>query len=186
MKPKSILYQLVEKGFTPPTKSKLDNFITKLRKEKFGSEKLHFGTLNQWLIECSVAPIKEDEPFIVAHSVHVDDDNIENCKFKFFVSCKVLLEHAVNVVKVHTDATYKLVWQGFPILLIGTTDSDRKFHPFGVSVCTNEQSEDFEFIFHSLKTAVSELFKVEIDPGVLICDAGHSMHIGWKRVFALW
>lgn len=185
IKPKSILYQLVEKGFNPPTKSKLTNFLTKLRKEKFGSERLHFGTLKKWLIDSSAVPTDEHEPFIVAHTVHVDEEDTENCTFKFFVSTQLLLKHAVGVVTIHTDATYKLVWQGFPILLVGTTDSDRKFHPFGICVCTNEQSNDFEFMFQSLKAAVNDLFEFEIDPKTLVCDAGHSIHIGWKRVFPL-
>mgnify|MGYP002790673476 FL=1 len=51
---------------------------------------------------------------------------------------------------IHADATYKLTWQGFPILVCGTTDSNRKFHPFGITVCTNEKTEDFKFMFRSL------------------------------------
>lgn len=133
-KPKSILYRLVKKGFVPPTKAKLTTFLTKLRKEKFGSEKLHFGTLQKWLKESSVIPKKDDEPFIVAYDVYVDEENIENSTFRFFVSTKLLLRQVINVSKFHTDATYKLVWQGFPILVVGTTDANRKFHPFGASV----------------------------------------------------
>lgn len=184
-KPKAILYNLVRKGFNPPSKTCLNNFLVKLRKEKFGSETLNYGTLEQWLAENVEVPPNENEPFIVNYYVHIDDDNFENSKFRFFVSSKLLLKSAVTVDKMHTDATYKLIWQGFPILLFGTTDSNRKFHPFGASVCTNERAEDFEFIFQSLKDKVMELFEIEIDPGVLICDAADSIHNGWKKVFPL-
>ena len=27
--------------------------------------------------------------------------------------------------------TYKLIWQGYPVLICGTSDRDRHFHPFG-------------------------------------------------------
>lgn len=184
-KPKAILYNLVRKGFTPPSKTSLNNFLVKLRKEKFGSVALNYGTLEQWLAENVDVPSNENEPFIVNYHVHIDDDDRENSKFRFFVSTKLLLKSAVTVDKMHTDATYKLIWQGFPVLLFGTTDSNRKFHPFGASVCTNERAEDFKFIFQSLKDKVMELFEEEIKPGVLICDAADSIHNGWKEVFPL-
>lgn len=182
-KPKSILYQLVCKGFIPPKKSKLTAFLTKIRKETFGGEKLHFGTLQKWLNEDSKIPTDDSVPFIVSHEVHLDEENTENCLFRFFVSTKLLLRQAVNVSKLHTDATYKLIWQGFPVIIIGTTDANRKFHPFGVMVSTNERSEDFEFIFQSLKDGVYESTNQVIDPDVLICDAAFSIHNGFKKVF---
>lgn len=75
------------------------------------------------------------------------------------------------------------MWQGFPILLVGTTDSNRKFLPFGVCVSTNERGEDFEFLFQTLKDCVKKLFKSDIEPDTLICDAADSIHNGWIKVF---
>lgn len=182
-KPKSILYRLVQKGFVPPTKAKLTTFLTKLRKEKFGSEKLHFGSLQKWLTESSAVPTSDDEPFIVAHEVNVDEENIENSTFRFFVSTKLLLRNAINVSKFHTDATYKLVWQGFPVIVVGTTDSDRKFHPFGASVSTNEKAADFSFIFRVIKEKTFELYEENLNPDVLISDAAFSIHNGFEDNF---
>lgn len=184
-KPKSILYRLVKKGFVPPTKAKLTTFLTKLRKEKFGSEKLHFGTLEKWLNESSALPINDNDPFIVNHEVHVNEENVENSTFRFFVSTKLLLHNAINATKIHTDATYKLVWQGFPILIVGTTDSNRKFHPFGASVSTNERAENFSFMYRCVKDKVFELFGKEFHPEVLKCDAAFSIHNGFKDIFRL-
>lgn len=184
-KPKAILYNLVNNKLTPPTKTALNNFLAKLRKEKFGSARLNYGTLEVWLSENTSVPSDEDEPFIVNFDIHIDDEDIENSKFRFMVSTKLLLKNAINAEKIHTDATYKLVWQGFPILLVGTTDSNRKFHPFGVCVSTNERSEDFEFMFQSLKDKIKVLFETDIDPKVIISDAADSIHIGWEKVFPL-
>lgn len=117
-KPKAILYSLVRKGLLPPSKAKLTTFLTKLRKEKFGSEKLHFGTLQMWLKESSAVPEEDDKPFTVAHEVSVNEESIENSTFRFFISTKLLLRNAINAKKIHSDATYKLVWQGFPILIM--------------------------------------------------------------------
>lgn len=75
------------------------------------------------------------------------------------------------------------MWQGYPVLLVGLTDSNRKFHPFGVCVATRERAEDFAFLFNSIKTAVKDLFDVDMDPKVLVCDAAKSIHNGFTAVF---
>ena len=49
------------------------------------------------------------------------------------------------------DATYKLIQHGYPILLVGTTDRDKVFHPFGIAMCSNETDEAFKCIFSQLK-----------------------------------
>lgn len=85
--------------------------------------------------------------------------------------------------KIHTDATYKLVWQGYPVLQIGTTDLHRKFHPFGLAVCTHETQADFKFIFGSLKKAVFEKFGSNINPQYLVADAAESIHNAFEETF---
>lgn len=183
MKTKPILFNLTMKGLTAPPKAQLTTFLTKLRNEKFGAAKLHFGSLEQWLKECNEVPENENQPFVVSYNVKVDDSKPDNSTFRFFVSTKTLIKNAINVINMHTDATYKLVWQGYPVLLAGLSDSNRKFHPFGVCVATRECADDFEFMFKSLKTAVKDLFDVDIDPQVLICDAAASIHNGFSKVF---
>lgn len=168
MKPKAILYNLVRKHFTPPKKEKLVSFLVSLRKEKFGSEKLHFGTLEQWLKDSSNIPDDENDPFVVVYNVNMNEEKVENSKFHFFVSTKTLLRNAVELERIHTDATYKINWQGYPVLLIGMTDSNRKFHPFGVCVATHECAADFESLFQTLKNSVEQLFSTDIQPKVLI------------------
>lgn len=83
----------------------------------------------------------------------------------------------------HADGTYKLNWQGFPVLLVGTTDMHRKFHTFGVAVSTHERAVDFEFIFNAVKISLRNLFDEKLEPKILICDAAHSIHNGFRKVF---
>jgi hypothetical protein len=56
------------------------------------------------------------------------------------------LRHSIDkknlVVSLRTSKFYKLIWQGFPLLVFGTTDKVRFFHIFEVAVCGNEQTED--------------------------------------------
>lgn len=66
---------------------------------------------------------------------------------------------------VQTDATYKLIWQGYPVLCIGARDANYAFHSFAVAIIKKETQEDFAFIFQSIKKAVPEY-----KPSVLLAD----------------
>ena len=50
----------------------------------------------------------------------------------------------------HADATYKLNWEGMPVLIIGTTDLNRSFHLISICISSDESKASFRFIFNSL------------------------------------
>lgn len=75
------------------------------------------------------------------------------------------------------------MWQNYPILQVGTTDMYRKYHPFGIAVCTHETTKDFEFLFSSLKTAVAKYCDVELKPKYLISDAAKSIQNAFTSIF---
>lgn len=139
-KPKQIKNNLLMKKFEPPDSQKFDSFLKTLRAERDGSAKISLGDLKKWLEDNSLVPVEKTKPFVIHFEISFDE---KNPHFRFFVSSKVLLSSAIDATKVHTDATYKLTWQGYPVFQIGTTDMHRSFHPFGIAVCTNEQTDDF-------------------------------------------
>ncbi|CAF4217845.1 unnamed protein product [Rotaria sordida] len=96
----------------------------------------------------------QDEPNdseILYNDEEYKDDG-EN-KFRIFISSIHLLNIVSMSQHIHADATYKLIWQGFPVLVIGTIDLNKAlFHPFGLAICSNEKkTKDFEFIFNSIQ-----------------------------------
>jgi hypothetical protein len=60
---------------------------------------------------------------------------LELMKFRVFISSKRLLQMASKANVIQTDATYKLIWNGFPVIIIGTSDMNNVFHPFGIAIC---------------------------------------------------
>ena len=55
------------------------------------------------------------------------------------------------------------------MLLCGTSDKDRKFHPSGLALTTDEKTEDFRFLFASLKEGVIETQPdIQYDPNILV------------------
>lgn len=94
MKPKSIKLALVTKGFGVPPKAKLDSFLKKLRAAKLGKDKLHLGTLEAWLIDCSSEPADDKDAFIVNYQIDSYDD--DEPKFRFDTSIRdIIFEHLV-------------------------------------------------------------------------------------------
>ena len=69
--------------------------------------------------------------------------------YKLFISTVRLLKLANKADTINADATYKLVWNGSPVLINGHTDMDKKFHPIGLAICKHERGEEFEFIFNA-------------------------------------
>ena len=153
LKPKAIIEALYERGMAAPTIKQLNNFLTILKSKRLGPTAISLGEIEQWCVEASkTVPESDDTPFIVSYQIvygndnddddddkDVDDDDVNENKFRFFISTKRLLQIAPTAKKIHADATYKLVWQGFPVLVIGTSDLDRHFHSFGLAVCSDEK-----------------------------------------------
>ena len=74
--------------------------------------------------------------------------------------------------------------KGFPVLLCGTTDAQKRFHPFSLSICSNETEEDFYFIFNAVKKAAKTIYNYEYKPNILIADAAPAIHNGFMAAFS--
>ncbi|KAF9758301.1 hypothetical protein NGRA_3148 [Nosema granulosis] len=192
LKPKAILEVLHERRMAVPSIGQLNNFLRSMKTEKLGPTTISLGEIEQWCIESSkTIPESDDTPFVASYQViydvddrnESDDDDMNDNKFRFFVTTKRLLQMASRSKKIHADATYKLVWQGFPVLIIGTTDLDRHFHSFGIAVCSNEKTQDFTFVFRGLQEGIQKLGFEEINPDVLIADGADSIRNAFQDVF---
>lgn len=152
------------------------NHVAKHKKEKYGPPTISLPELRTLLEKYKEVNIAAYSPFCVYDIPH--DVDI----FRFFFTSKALIEKARGVKLLCADATYKLLWQGFPVLIIGTTDMEKKFHVIGVAVCSNEKQEDFEFLFRSVKKCAEALGE-EIAPMTLVCDGSKSIQNAFKSVF---
>lgn len=122
---KQMELNLAKKGFDVPEKAKLKTVLKKLSDSKTSKEKLNCGSLEKWLEENTAVPDSDTKAFVMNYEMNYENE--ENIDFRFVVSSKQLLSNAIKANKVHADATYKLIWQGFPVLVVGFTDMHRKF-----------------------------------------------------------
>jgi len=81
-----------------------------------------------------------------------------------------LLSIALKANHIAIDPTYKLVWQGCPVIQVGSTDNQKHYQPFGLAVCDKEEDIDFYFIFSSLLKLVPGFH-----PTILLADGSHAI-----------
>lgn len=162
-----------------PDQNKLKNFIQKLRRKTFGATTISIGELELLLRDKTDIPEDDDEAFVVNYIC----SDVGEGDFKIFITTKNLLRNAIGAHILSADSTYKMVWEGFPISPIGTTDADCHFHLYGNLISKKEETSDYEFAFKSLKDIAARLFDYDMAPTVLISDASGAIHNGCRNVF---
>ena len=74
---------------------------------------------------------------------------------------------AGSATKIHVDSTYKIVFQGYPLIVLGVSDEDRHFHLVGLMLATSETQEDFEFLFKALLKGTQDTGRI-IQPKAVV------------------
>ncbi len=69
---------------------------------------------------------------MLSYRIKYDDDEDD---FKLILTTSLLLKMCEHSDTLHADSTYKLIWNGYQMLMTGITDMDRKFHPISLAVC---------------------------------------------------
>lgn len=180
-KPKAMKVNLVKNGFDLPPAAKFATYLKKLNDEKYGEEKINFGSLEKWLQENSPLPENDTTPFVLSYEIN--DDDPSNVDFRYFVTTKKNMKLAAESEQIHVDCTYKIIWQGFPVLVIGISDLHRSFHPIGAAVCRSETTKDFAFIFTAVQQGLINIFDVYYTPKYVIANAAPAIHNAAKKVF---
>lgn len=178
MKGKQIAKSLAEAGHKLPKQRQLNNFIASLRKAKFGDSKISMGELEAWIVKNSAEPTNPHDAFVINHELE-----FEKPHFRFVISTKHLISNLMLSSVLHADATYKIIWQGFPVLFVGVTDRDRHFHIVALAVSVTEKTEDFTFLFRAIQIAAKQYNGVAYEPKVLVCDAAKAITNGFTNIF---
>lgn len=142
-------------------------------------------TLNELEVfedEHMTVPDNEDEAFCVGFERSDKDQNVENW-FRVFISTKRLLRLGTLADNIHADGTYKMNIEGFPLLVVGASDVGGRFNLFDLMLSSRETSEDYEFMFRSLRHGVENIIGGKLQFSVLIADGAMVIHNGASRIF---
>ena len=173
-KPKQILRALVDKKIETPGTTQLNNYLKRLRQANTVPID-HLGALQHHIDLLSTSSDDDDEPFVLHKQFNYDDST-----FGIFFTTNRLLSLIRKSDAVNIDATYKLVWNSFPCIIVGTTDKNCHFHPFGFALISNETSRDYQFVFESLR-----VFDSSYSPKYLIADCAQAITNGFENVFGV-
>lgn len=113
-----------------PEKSKLTSYLATLREKHDGPSIISIGDLRAFVEEHSEAAATNPDTAYVSHSFfEIDHADINKSTVRIVLTTKRLIDKALEVKAkdMHTDATYKLNVNGYPVLVVGFSDKVIKY-----------------------------------------------------------
>ena len=120
-KPSQIKHELRRRELDEPSDYQLKNYLVSLRKELYGPNISYLNDLEIWANENSTIPDDINEPFVVKRFFNYNDSS-----FTIAMSTSNLMNLSVKTDFLHADATYKLVWNGFPLFRFRLCSNKKK------------------------------------------------------------
>uniref|UniRef100_A0A915DJL1 RBR-type E3 ubiquitin transferase n=1 Tax=Ditylenchus dipsaci TaxID=166011 RepID=A0A915DJL1_9BILA len=103
-------------------------------------------------------PVIEDAPYCIGFGKREvpkkhGEPNYSEWQFFLIFTTRRLMnkQHRSNIVQ--TDATYKLNLLGYPVLVAGFSDANKRFHPTVIGICSSESKFAYEGLFNAIKYA---------------------------------
>ena len=75
------------------------------------------------------------------------------------LTTKQLFQQIKSTTYLQVDATYKITWNELPLLVFGSTDANRHFKPFGITLVSHDENKRrYEQLFTSISSLATEEF----------------------------
>ena len=178
MKPGCILHCLEQTNVKIPLLADLNNFLANLRKKQ-AKRSAKLGEMADWCLDHCDVPDHLDEPFVLDYNIFFPDDSQEDRVFRFFLTTKKLLTFSAKAQR--TDATHSVNWNGFPLIIPGTLDLNRKFFPLGLVLCSEEAQFDPKFLFNCLALGRNQCGEEALEKSSLMADAAIAINNGFTE-----
>lgn len=164
----------------PNPKNKQIEYMLRKFRDAETPRMVKIGDLMSWCDANKEIPADENKAFVIGSESSTIESNL---RFGFVLSTLFLLSLLKDKKKICIDATYKLNWLGFPLMVLGTVDRAKRFHPLIYACCSHEATIDFEFIFKSIKTAIKTHFDYEFEPEIMIADGSDAIRNAFFNSF---
>jgi hypothetical protein len=69
--------------------------------------------------------------------------------------------------------------------MVGTTDLNKEYHPFGVMLTKVEKTKDYAFMFKCVQDLSLKIYNHYYNPKILVADCAPAITRGFKRVFEM-
>lgn len=162
-----------------PKKRQVEYSLQKFRDTQV-PKMIKLGDLLEWCGNNSDFPTDINKAFVLRNECSSFDDDLS---FRFAISTPLLLEMLSNLETICIDATYKLNWLGFPLIILGTVDRSKRFHPLVYACSTHERTYDYAFVFECVKDTIKTHFNREFLPKKIIADGADPIRNAFYKVF---
>ncbi|CAF1036165.1 unnamed protein product [Brachionus calyciflorus] len=173
----NIIYALRDKGLaleSIPSQKQIYNMLSEYKKEKFGNVGMTYLELRKWCEEnINKIFLSDNDGYLIDYYVSIKDQYF---RVAFSTNQLIQLSNKRDILVV--DSTYKIIFQGYPLMIAGTVDFDKHFHPLAVAICTRETKDDFEFLFRSILKKVPNFC-----PKYLLADGADAITNGFEAVY---
>ena len=183
--PERIVMKLERHGLPVPSRRALYNKIAYIRRTLTkDSSKFNTKDLRDWA-ETLSGSIDEDAALVIGQ--HIEDSAAEDGVPSFQVTLST--RRLVQLLKktrhwpLHIDGTYKLTWQGFPVLISGITDVQHRFHPVSLSLVSHEGTNAYLEVFTAQKEALWEESHRQLAPLFVIADGSPAITAASRMAF---
>lgn len=172
---------------------KIKYIISLAKKELYETPRISINHLKSFFDANSAVPNDDDVFYFIATKIvfergapSPDTYNETRHQFHSVFTTKRLLRNVLNMDVIHVDATYKLLWQDFPLQIIGVSDKSRSFHVVGFCLSSNDTSAAYEFLFESIEKEIQLLYGASLLPTVkfVVADASKAIAKAVQRFFA--
>lgn len=165
-----------------PSKRQIYNAINLHKNEQVGKDPITMNDLVKFVGDNAYDPNKdEDHPFVVKFERSAPTDPQRT--FRYFVSTTRLLRYASEAKILHADGTFKITTEKLPLIVVGSSDADGRFHLIGLEITSHENGVAYECAFNAVKEGTGLITGKEIKPEYLVCDADGAIHNGFRAVF---
>ena len=155
-----------------PKSAQISSYLASNKRREFGpvgNVTLH--SLQNAASMMQVLPENIEEGYVLSSNFDPEDDS-----FVIVLSTIRMSTHDVGSI-IYSDATYKCTWNNFPVIMMGCSDKNRRFHPIIVAISSHETHKQFRFIFETWKKV-----NPNMDIRYLMSDAAEASYNGGKIV----
>ena len=160
------------------SKKQIDNYLARLKAKVHGPPTVTYNDVSQWCELKRAEPDDEHQVYVLHHLVDASLGRL--C---VVLSTKALQRLAQNSMVVQTDATYKLIWQGYPAILASVSDASRQTFPVAFAVSSGETAVDYELVLRTMKEGVERISGSSFAPRVVVGDSADAISTAVERVF---
>ncbi|CAF3926247.1 unnamed protein product [Rotaria sordida] len=160
---RDIVRQMSDKGMTQTQIRKTVSY-SRLKTRK---NIISIDDLQKWCNQYLNCPSSDKlHDIFVPYYEAIDVDHIFIC-----ITARQLLSMCKYSSILAIDCTYKITWNELPLLVFGTSDFNRHFHPLGLClISTDEAADTFKTLFRVLKSCVPLIIQQPYDITHVMAD----------------